>query len=168
MAKTATRTAESAAEDVTAVLSPVARVRANTTPQATKEMVRPAGTLWGAWSVVAQEDHTVEHAKNPRYLWNRADEIRPLDYIEIKHPYGLWCLCLDVVRVDREQQAVIAYIRNEFDFSRAEIIMPDISGATIEFLGASQWTIKDGHRTIKDGFASRQSAEAHLADLRRR
>lgn len=148
-------------------LSPVARVRKDRTRQLAPQDIQPEGAKWGRWAVVAGADDTIEDALSPRYLWGKADQIRPLDYIEIKHPYGFWCVCLDVVKVDHAARGIHAYVRHVFDFTQSdEKVAPDLSGARVEFLGGRQWAVVDGHHVVKDAFSTRQSAEAWLGQQR--
>lgn len=150
-------------------LSPVARVKRAMPRQLPPHDIQPEGAKWGRWSVFSHVDHTIEDAMTPRYLYAKAEHIRPGDYIEIKHPLGDWVLCLDVVRVDREARGIAANVRHLFDYTRegAIRITPDVIGARIEFLGARQWAVVDGeHNVLADEFASRELAQAWLAKKR--
>jgi len=160
--------AELEATAAEAELSPIARIRKNNVPQLAPQDIQPEGAKWGRWAVIAQAEHTIEDALHPRYLYAKNDQIRPLDYIEIKHPFGHWCVCLDVVRVDTQARGIVAYIRHVFDFTKAErIVAPDLSEARVEYLGDRLWSVVDSHHVVKDQFPTRNAADAWLSDLRR-
>ena len=151
-----------------AELSPIGRIRFNSVPQLAPQDIHPEGSKWGRWAVVAQAEHSIEDALHPRYLYAKHEQIRPLDYVEIKHPFGHWCVCLDVVRVDTQARGIVAYIRHVFDFAKAErLVAPDLSDARVEYLGDRMWSVVDGHHVVKDGMPTRQAAEAFLSDIRR-
>lgn len=149
-------------------ISPVALVRKSAIRQAAPQDIQPEGAKWGRWSIVAQAEHTIEDALHPRYLYAKADQMGKLDYVEIKHPHGFWTVCLDVVKVDRIQQGIVAHIRHVFDYREAKtMVKPDLSGARVEFLGDRQWSVVDGHHVAQDGFPTMAAAEAWLSDARR-
>jgi len=137
--------------------------------QMTAHDIQPAGTKWTSWNVVARDDHTMEDAIHPRYLWNKADQFNPLDEVTIKHPHGDWVIVLDVMSIDSEARAVFTKIRHILDYSQEQLAVPkpDLSGARVEFLGSDEWGITDGHFTVRSGFKTRQEAESYLRKKRR-
>ena len=144
-------------------VSPEAAVRARTIPQLAAQDIHTDGVRWSRWGVVCLAEHTIEDVLHPRFLFNRAEQIKPLDYIEIKHPYGLFVVCLDVVRVDFAGRGIITYPRHIHDYSKADALEPDLSTARIEFLGDRSWCLVDGHHVVKEGFGTREDAKAWLA-----
>lgn len=131
--------------------------------------IQPAGTKWSSWAVVAHDDHTIEDALHPRYLYNKADHFNVLDYVEIKHPHGDWIVCLDIVRIDNEARYVFSKLRHVFDFTLEgdKQVQVDLSAARVEFMGSEEWGIIDGHHTMKSGFKTRVEAEGYLRRKRR-
>lgn len=132
--------------------------------------IQPAGTKWSSWSVVARDDHTIEDAIHPRYLWNKAEQFNVLDDVTIKHPHGDWVVVLDIITIDSEARAVFSKIRHIFDYTveqTASTPKADISGAKVEFLGTEEWGIVDGHFTVRSGFKTKAEADRYLARKRR-
>ena len=128
------------------------------------QSIQPAGNLWNGWSVVAPADHSIEDCLHPRYLWTKGEQIRPLDYIEIKHVQGQFVICLDVVRVDHPARAIICRPRHVFDYAKSDLPDADLSRARVEFLGPErQWCVTDDHHVVCDGHTTRASAESWLA-----
>lgn len=130
--------------------------------------IQPAGAKWGQWSVFSHAEHTWDDACDPRYLWAKADQIRPGDEITIKHPYGNWVLILDVVSVDKVLQGIVSNIRSVFDYTQegAKKIAPDLSTARVEYLGARGWAVVQGHHVAKDSMTTREEADAWLIKRR--
>jgi len=132
--------------------------------QLPSQAIQPAGNLWNGWAVIAPADHTIEDCLHPRYLWTKAEQIRPLDYIEIKHVHGNFVLCLDVIRTDNAARALICRPRHVFDYAESSLPDADLSGARIEFLGPDrQWAVVDDHHVVVDNQPTRADAESWLA-----
>ena len=150
-------------------MSPATRVRQSSVRQLAPVDIQPMGHKWHHWNVVAHADHTIEDALNSRYLTGKINEFSPLDYIEIKHPFGYWVICLDVIKVDRVSRGLVAHIRHIFDYTKADrVIAPDLSGARVDFLGGDkQWSVVDGHHIAMEGFPTRTAAEAWLSEQKR-
>lgn len=156
---------EAAADDT---ISPVARVARSMPKMLPAHDIHPEGVSWGRWAVTAHADHAIEDVLHPRYLYAKHEHFRPLDCVEIKHPYGLFVVCLDILKVDRSARGIVAYVRNIYDYTQAaHVIAPDLSGARVEFLGGREWSVVDGHHVVKDEFRSRAAAEQWLAEERR-
>jgi hypothetical protein len=151
-----------------AELSPVARAK-RSSKQLPPHEIQPEGAKWGRWSIMAQADHTIEDAMGPRYLYAKADQIRPGDYVEIKHPLGNWVVCFDVVRIDRQARGIVANVRHIFDYTQEGgiRITPDVLGAHVEYLGARGWAVIDEDKhVLADEFESREVAEGWLTKKR--
>lgn len=132
--------------------------------------IQPAGTKWGEWGVVARDDHTIDDALHPRYLYNKADQFNPLDVVTIKHPHSDWVVILDIVAIDTEARAVFAKVRHIFDYTQEAgpgTPKADLSNARVDFMGSEEWGIVDGHFTVRSGFKTRQEAESYLRRKRR-
>lgn len=143
-------------------------VPAKIVKQLAPQDILPEGAKWGRWGVMAQADHTIEDCLNPLYLFGKADQFQAGDYVEIKHPFGQFVVCLDIVRIDKQLRGIVAHIRHVFDYSKAEtMIAPDLRGARVEFLGSREWSVVDGHHVVKDQFPDQISARAWLAQMRR-
>ena len=129
--------------------------------------IQPEGIKWGRWAVVAHPDHTINDVLAPGYLFTKGEQFQPCDYVEIKHPLGYFCVCLDVVRVDMQARGLVAHIRHIFDYTKAvDLVQPKLDGVKIERLGSSEWTILDGQHVVADNFPTRAAAEKWLDDRR--
>lgn len=146
-------------------ISPIAKVAREAPKQLTANQIQPEGTAWGRWAVMAKAEHTIHDALSPIYLYARADQMRGGDYIEIKHPFGYWVVCLDVVRVDRQARGIVSHVRHVFDYTKdARTITPDLAGAVIQHLGARNWAIVDGRHVVADDFPSQEAAQKWLEE----
>lgn len=155
-------------QDADEDISPVAKVARDMPKQLASHDIQPEGAKWGRWAVMAHADHDISDCLGPRYLYGKADQLQPGDYVEIKHPFGFFVVCLDVVRVDTQARGVVAHIRHVFDYRKAEtMVAPDLSGARVELLGGREWSVIDGHHVVKDLFPTKTAAEAWLSDQRR-
>ena len=152
--------------DIESDVSPVARVKRMSSKQLPPHEIQPEGAKWGRWSIMSQVDHTLEDVMGPRYLYAKADQIRPGDYIEIKHPHGDWVVALDVVRVDRQARGIVSNVRHIIDYTQAGAvrISPDMGGARVELLGARLWAVIDqDQHVLADEFETREAALSWLA-----
>lgn len=149
-------------------ISPVARVARTMPKQLPPQDIQPAGARWNSWGIMAQADHTIEDVTASRYLWAKADQMKAGDYVEIKHPFGYFVVCLDVVRIDHQARGIVANVRHVFDYTQpgAQIIKPSLQGARIEFLSVRGWAVVQETHVVKDGFESREKAEQWLDEQR--
>lgn len=149
-------------------VSPVTRVARTMPKQLPPQDIQPAGARWNAWGIMAHADHTIEDVTASRYLWAKADQMKAGDYVEIKHPFGYYVICLDVVRIDHQARGIVANIRSIYDYTQpgAQIIKPSLQGARIEFLSVRGWAVVQDTHVVKDGFEGREKAEQWLDEQR--
>src|SRR5690606_10292899 len=128
---------------------------------------QPEGIKWSRWGVFCNAEHTIEDCLSPLYLFSKAEFFKPGDYVEIKHPFGYFTVCLDIVRIDMTARGIESYIRHVFDYRvDGRRILPDLRGARVEKLGGREWSIVDGNHVVADNFMTRESAEKWLAERR--
>lgn len=164
-----TKTAERASETAPAAVPAEAAAPSYIAPAVPKQLspqeIQPEGIKWTRWDVFCNADHSIEDCLDPLYLFAKAEQMRPGDYVEIKHPFGHFVICLDIVHVDLNARGVVSYVRHVFDYRQAgaEKIKPNLRGAHIEKLGGREWSIVDGRHVVADNFATRAEAEEWLA-----
>lgn len=144
------------------------RIRKNAIRQLPKDAVRPDGTHFTGWSVVAHAEDTIDDALHPLYLWARKDEIRRLDTITIKHPFMEWTVVLEVSQVSERPRGIFSEIRHIFQYTdpNRQRVMPDLSGARIEYRGSdAQWSVIDEHHVLIEKLPTRAAAEAWLQQM---
>lgn len=128
--------------------------------------IQAVGVRWNTWGIMASRDDKLSDALSPRYLWNKHADMQPGDTIEIKHPLMKWVVVLDLIRIDAVARGLVCHIRDLHDYTKASVLVaPTLSTAKVDWLGDRGWSIVDGGHVAKDGFPSRESAEAWLNDM---
>lgn len=146
-------------------ISPIAKVARETPKQMSANKIQPEGTAWGRWAVMALAEHKIKDALHPLYLYNRAEQFQPGDYVEIKHPFGYWVVCLDIVRVDRQSRGIVSYPRHIFDYKQdGRLITPNLTGAEVQHLGAQGWSVVHGRHVVAEDFPTQEAAEEWLKE----
>lgn len=166
MAKAATKAVQSVDEDI----SPVAKVARAAFKQLPPQEIQTIGAKWNHWAVMAHAEHSIEDVCHPRYLWAKADQMKPGDYVEIKHIYGKFVVCLDVTSINHVARGIVANVRHVFDYTQpgARQITPHLIEARVAFLGARGWCVVDGTHVAADGFRDKQAADKWLDEERYR
>jgi hypothetical protein len=131
--------------------------------QISEQAVKLAEVGRNLWHAVAPYTHTLEDALDPSYMWHSHARIQPGDRIEIRHQLHQFLVELYVVEVDKDTQAILTYPLAVHDFAKAELRVADLTGATVEEMGANKWCIQQGRRVLKSGFDTELEAQAWLA-----
>jgi len=113
------------------------------------------------WYVIAPADHTLEQAMDLRYCWHRHEQIKPGDWIEIRHSLFHYHIDILVTEIDKEAMSILGYYTVR-DLTKEELRVPDLDGAYTEELGALKWVIRLGTRVLKSGFDTKLEADAWL------
>lgn len=117
------------------------------------------------WHGIAHENHTLEEALDPIYLWHRHSEIKPGDLIEVRHVLHHFWFQGYVTAIDAEAQAIRYHVLECRDFKGegAKPMQTDLSKAeVVDKGGIHKWSVVLGIKTLKHGFATEEAAEAWL------
>jgi hypothetical protein len=164
---TKTKETETVEAPATTNVQPIQPATIGVPKQLSTQEIQPEGIKWTRWAVVCNAEHTIEDCLHPLYLYAKGEQFKACDYVEIKHPFGYFTVCLDVVRVDHRVRGIEAHIRHIFDYRLSEAkIKPDTAGAQIQKLGDREWSIIIGHHVVADNFATREAAEKWLSEQR--
>lgn len=129
--------------------------------------VQPAGMISVHWECVAHVSHTMEDVLHPRYLWNAKDKLHPRSFVTIHHPNADFIVVLYVVEIDEEARCVRCKVWDKRDMRDQAVPALDLNDAKVEWKGPSaKFSIVRGTDRLKDGFSTREEAEAWLEEKR--
>lgn len=115
-----------------------------------------------SFDIVCPADHSLEQARDLQYLWDVHTRFKRGDVVTIRHPYFLWELEILIREIDTEACAIVGYHRVR-DFSEEELQVPDLSDATVSYLGGpNAYVVAIGSITMKTGFETEGEAWAWL------
>jgi hypothetical protein len=130
--------------------------------QLPERFFKPAEASHAHFHAVAPAEHTLDDLRDPNYLNHvKIARVRRHDRIIIDHADGRFSAELYVVDVDTDTGKVAWKIDREIDRTTQEIVRDDLQTATIQQRG-DWYTVENGVRVLKGGFATRGMAEAWL------
>lgn len=156
---------ETATVPAKAVVKPVPK-RDQITRRALRQSLKLADSMRNRWRCNPDADHTLSDVTDPGYLWHSAEFIRPLDIIEIAHPFGLYYVELLVMKADKETQTIITRPITAFDWSAESMPTADLEDAKVERAGADGWRVRLDAAVLRKGFETRAEAQQWLEDRR--
>lgn len=120
----------------------------------------------GGILAMADPNHTIEDAKDPRYLWNANRRILPHDIIVIRHPRHAFYLRLYVVEVDHATASIRYQMLEEHDFRGRPPVTGTIADARIEWGAAHKHRVVSGTTILAKGFETKEEAQKWLEEQR--